>query len=138
MALKTKNKFDRNMGRPKIERRRHPRVEERIPLKIKDESFDAISVSKNVSCSGVFCQVDGYFPLLSKVKIVLLLPSEEKAKAHPIHIEGVVVRSEPVKSSPESNLRNIAIFFNKIKRQDAAKISNYINSILAKRMAIVN
>ena len=99
------------MGRTKMERRRHPRVEEKIPLKIKDECFDAISVTKNISCSGVFCQVDGYFPLLSKVKIVLLLPCEEKAKAHPIHIEGVVVRSEPVKSAPESNFRNVAIFF---------------------------
>jgi hypothetical protein len=126
------------MGRAKIERRRHPRVEEKIPLKIKDEGFDAISVTKNISCSGVFCQVEGYFPLLSKVKIVLLLPSEEKAKAHPIHIEGVVVRSEPVKSSPESNCRNVAIFFSRIKRQDASKISNYINSILAKRMIIVS
>src|SRR3989344_2893993 len=101
------------MSRPKVERRKHLRVEEKIPLKIKDEGFDAISVTKNISCSGVFCQVDCYLPLLSKGKIVLLLPSEEKAKAHPIHIEGVVVRSEPVKSSPESNFRNVAIFFNK-------------------------
>jgi len=126
------------MGRTKIERRRHPRVEEKLPLKIKDEGFDAISVTKNVSCSGVFCQVDGYFPLLSKVKIVLLLPSKEKAKAHPIHIEGVIVRSEQVNASPESNFRNIAIFFNKIKRQDTIKISKYINSILAKRMIITS
>ncbi len=126
------------MARPKAERRRHLRVEERIPLKIKDEGFDAISVTKNISCSGVFCQVEGYFPLLSKVKIVLLLPSEQKSKAHPIHIEGVVVRSEPVKTAPDSNCRNIAIFFNKIKRQDSVKIVNYINSILTKRMIIVH
>lgn len=126
------------MQRPKIDRRRQPRVEEKIPLKIKDEGFDAISVTKNISCSGVFCQVDGYFPLLSKVKIVLLLPSEEKSKAFPVHIDGVVVRSEPVKSSPESNCRNIGIFFNKIKKQDQGRISNYINSILAKRMVIIN
>jgi hypothetical protein len=126
------------MARPKADRRRHPRVEEKIPLKIKDEGFDAISVTKNISCSGVFCQVEGYFPLLSKVKIVLLLPSEQKSKAHPIHIEGVVVRSEPVKMAPDSNCRNVAIFFNKVKRQDSIKIVNYINSILAKRMIIVS
>ncbi|MDD5424259.1 MAG: PilZ domain-containing protein [Candidatus Omnitrophica bacterium] len=126
------------MQRPKIERRRQPRVEEKIPLKIKDEGFDAISVTKNISCSGVFCQVDGYFPLLSKVKIVLLLPSEEKSKAHPVHIDGVVVRSEPVKNSPDLNCRNIGIFFNKMKKQDQNRISGYINSILAKRMVIIN
>jgi len=126
------------MSRPKVERRKHQRVEQKIPLKIKDEGFDTISVTKNISCSGVFCQVDGYFPLLSKVKIVLLLPSEEKSKAHPIHLEGVVVRSEPVKSSANSNCRNIGIFFSKIKKQDMTKISAYINSILAKRMVIIN
>jgi len=126
------------MSRPKVDRRRHARVEEKVPLKIKDEGFDTISVTKNISCSGVFCQVDGYFPLLSKVKIILLLPSEEKSKAHPIHIEGVVVRSEPVKSSSNPNCRNIAIFFNRVKKHDMAKISTYINSILAKRMVIIN
>jgi hypothetical protein len=126
------------MPRPKVERRRQPRIDEKIPLKIKDESFDAISVTKNISCSGVFCQVEGYFPLLSKVKIVLLLPSEERSKAHPIHVEGVVVRSEPAKDCPGTDCRNIAIFFNKIKKQDQNKISSYINSILTKRMVIIN
>lgn len=126
------------MARSKAERRKHPRVDEKVPLKIKDDGFDAISVTKNISCSGVFCQVEGYFPLLSKVKIVLLLPSGQKSKAHPIHIEGVVVRSEPVKTAPDSNCRNVAIFFNKVKRQDSVKIANYINSILAKRMIIVS
>lgn len=126
------------MPRPKVERRKHPRVEEKIPLKVRDEGFDTISVTKNISCSGVFCQVDGYFPLLSKVKIVLLLPSEEKSKAHPIHIEGVVVRSEPVKSPSNPNCRNIGIFFSRIKKQDMAKISAYINYILAKRMVVIN
>lgn len=133
-----KNKINIDIGRSKKERRKHPRVAEKIPLKIKDEGFDAISVTKNISCSGVFCQVEGYFPLLSKVKIVILLPSEGKVRTCPIHIEGVVVRSEPVKSDPESNSRNIAIFFNKIKRRDAVKISNYINSIIAKRMIVIN
>ncbi len=125
------------MTHHRIEKRRHPRIEERLPLKIKDEGFDTISVTKNISCSGVFCQVEGYFPILSKVKIILLLPAEGKTKAHPIHIEGVVVRSEPVKSATAPNCRSIAIFFSKIKRQDTFKISNYINSILAKRMVII-
>ena len=126
------------MPRPKVERRKHPRVDDKIPVKIRDETFDAISVTKNISCSGVFCQVNGYFPLLSKVKIVLLLPSEERSKAHPIHIDGVVVRSEPVKSSSDPNCRNIAIFFNRLKKGDQGRIANYINSILAKRMVIIN
>ena len=126
------------MSRSKIERRKYPRVEEKVPLKIKDEEFDAITVSKNISCSGVFCQVEKVFPLLSKVKVVLLLPAESKTKAHPIYIDGVVVRSEPVKSASKPNCYNIAIFFSKIRRQDWSKISNYINSILVKRMRIVH
>lgn len=126
------------MARPKSERRKYPRVEEKIPLKLKDEEFDAITVSKNISCSGVFCQVEKTFPLLSKVKIVLLLPAEGKTKAHPIYIDGVVVRTEPLRSAVKPNCHNIAIFFSKIKRQDRSKISNYINSILVKRMVIVH
>lgn len=125
------------MTRPKAERRRYPRVEEKLPLKLKDAEFDAITITKNISCAGVFCQVDKSFPLLSKVKVVLLLPAEGRRKALPIYIDAIVVRSESVKSASKPNCRNIALFFNKIKRQDRAKISNYINSILAKRMAII-
>lgn len=126
------------MARPRVERRKYPRIEEKIPLKLKDEEFDAITITKNISCSGVFCQVEKNFPLLSKVRVVLLLPAEGKTKAHPIYIDGVVVRREPVKSAAKPNCHNIAIFFSKIKRQDRAKISNYINSILVKRMVIVH
>lgn len=126
------------MRRPGPERRKYPRVEEKLPLKLKDGEFDAITISKNISCSGVFCQVDKPFPLLSKVKVVLLFPTEGRRKAQPIYIDGTVVRSVPVKSTAKTNCYNIAIFFNKIKNQDRSRISNYVNSILAQRKAIVH
>ncbi|MFH0771587.1 MAG: PilZ domain-containing protein [Candidatus Omnitrophota bacterium] len=122
------------MTRSRGDRRKHPRVESKIPLKVKEENFDVTTVTKNISCNGVLCQIEGYFPLLSKVKVILLLPSCGKIKVTPVNVEGIVVRSEPVKSSGKSDFRDVAIFFNKINKKDMLKISSYINSVLAKKI----
>lgn len=119
----------------KAEKRKYPRIESKIPLSIKKENFDATTVTKNISCSGVLCQVEGYFPLLSKVKVVLLLPSRGKIKITPMQMEGIIVRSEPVKRAEESDFRNVAIFFSRVKKRDMLKMSSYINSVLAKKIS---
>lgn len=114
----------------RVERRKYPRIERKVPLRIKAKTFDAVTTAKNISSSGVLCQIEGYLPLLSKVKIVLFLPSEKKSLISPIDIEGIVVRTKPCRIASLPEVRNIAIFFNKIKIRAAAKISEYINSNL--------
>lgn len=120
-----------------VERRSCPRIERKIPLRIKAKTFDAVTTAKNISSSGVLCQIEGYFPLLSKVKIVLFLPSKKKSSIKPIDIEGIVVRTEPCGIVSLPGIRKIAIFFNKMKVHDAAKISEYINSRLTKKPRIL-
>lgn len=111
------------------ERRTYPRVTKKLPLKVKANSFDIAAETKNISSSGVYCQVNKYVELMTKVAIILLLPlklKNNKIVTRKLNCEGVVVRVE--KSKDAEGRFNLAIFFNNIKKADTAAITRYVNS----------
>lgn len=123
-----------------VERRKYPRVEKSLPLKISREDLDIITETKNISCSGAYCQIDKYLPLMSKVEIVLLLPIESHNKkiiTKKIKCIGVVVRSEPViLKGVDSAYHNVAIFFTELNKADRNTIAQYINCNLIKSQSL--
>lgn len=106
------------------ERRKHIRVPVQLPLKLLGDEADFITQSINLSCGGVYCEVDNYIPVMTRLKIVMLIPAGKKS--HKIECEGIVVRIEPEHSQTPTNHYRIAIFFNRIKRSDRIKISEYV------------
>lgn len=109
------------------EKRRYPRVQKNLPLKIIDPSHHIITETKNISGSGAYCSIDSYIPPLTKLALTLLVPSvlKNQEQPHKIMCEGVVVRSEP-SSNDRAEHYNIAIFFNHIKKQDTETIAKYV------------
>ena len=77
------------------ERRRYARAQNSLAIKLEDKDVDFVTETKNISCIGAYCQIDGYLPILTKLKITLLLPKTRGLKA-PQHItcEVTVVRIE--------------------------------------------
>ena len=112
---------------PIHERRRHPRLEKNIPLKLCGDEFDVVTETRNLSCSGAYCRVDKYFEPMTKLKIHLLLPLKkgQKGVTRKVSCQGVVVR---VESQPGSEYFNIAIYFNEISKRDIKCIAEYISS----------
>ena len=111
------------------ERRSHPRIEKNVPLKIKDDQFDIVTETKNISCSGAYCIVNQYLSPMTKVAITLLIPipkSDNKATIKKINCQGVVVRTEPNFQTKDGEYK-IAIFFNQIGGKDMQDISSYVN-----------
>ncbi len=110
-----------------VERRKAPRISKSLPLKIKHQDFDFITETKNISAIGAYCSVSSYIPLMTKLKIMLILPKypESGGKNYRIECTGVVVRTE--KQSSQNKSYNIAIYFNDIKERDKEKISSYID-----------
>lgn len=111
-----------------VERRRYPRIQKELPVKISTKGYDFATQTKNISCIGAYCYVDKYIPPMTKLSVMLLFPLEPKEKktAEKVQCKGVVVRTE-------SNLPqgfNIAIFFNEISQRNKDKISQYINRFL--------
>ena len=120
------------MLQPLSERRRSPRLEGNIPVKIHCEDFDLVTETRNLSCTGAYCQVSKYLEPMTKLLICLLLPfkKHEKIVTKKISFSGVVVRSE---SQPGDKNFNIAIYFNDIPPKEKKILSDYIDSTLASR-----
>jgi len=113
------------------ERRKNPRLENNIPVKICLEGGDLVTETQNISRSGAYCRVSQYIAPMTKLKIHLLLSLQKIGKnaSKKISCEGVVVRSEPVS---ERGKYRIAIFFSDIKTRDAECITDYVSTYLEK------
>jgi len=113
------------------ERRKYPRVtNDKISLKVKTDLFDAtISQSLNISASGVYCKVDKEIPLLSRVKILLMLPLENENKTiriTKVETDGVVVREHPVIEGGKLLHYDVAIFFDNLSSKDRETVKEYV------------
>ena len=119
------------------ERRKDPRADNNIPLKISSEDFDIVTESKNLSCSGAYCLVDKPLEPMTKLKIQLLLPMKQKNKTivKKISCCGVVVRSQPQEG--EKNF-STAIYFNDIKDKDKKVLSQYVDVVLKNKISLGN
>jgi hypothetical protein len=111
------------------ERRRYPRVEKNVAIKLKDKDVDFVTETENISCIGAYCRIDSYLPILTKLKITLLLPRSKKSKtAKHIICEGSVVRIERCPDGLEHDKYNIAIYFNQISKGDMKLIDAYVKN----------
>ncbi len=107
------------------ERRRHARLEHAVPVKISSGDFDIVTETRNISCSGAFCQVSRHLAPMTKLKVHLLLPLRwgTKTVSKRIDCEGVVVRAQSVL---QGDRFDTAIFFSDIKPRDSAAIARFV------------
>jgi len=111
------------------ERRKHPRLEGNIPVKICSDDCDLVTETANLSRSGSYCKVDKYIEPMTKLKIHLLIPLKKGQKiiTKKVSCDGVVVRTESVPGQP---YYNVAIYFNDITGKDADYITDYVKTAL--------
>ena len=107
------------------ERRRDPRLEKSVALKISSGDFDIVTETKNLSGSGALCFVDKFITPMTKLKLNFLLPIKRNKKIvnKRITCEGVVVRSEAVEGK---ELFQTAIFFSDISPKDSQAIHEFV------------
>jgi hypothetical protein len=120
------------------ERRRHPRIIERVPFKLRAEDFDVLTETINVSCIGAYCQLDKYIPFMTGLKISLALPrGDQKKKFEYAECNGVVVRVEEVESHDHTgSVYNTAIYFNEIEESEKEKIASFFKDTSGKKKEI--
>ena len=118
---------------PKSEKRKYPRLrDEKISLKVKSGDIDIITKSLDISASGVYCKVENEIPLLSRIKVILILPKAKKGasgadETAKIETDGVVVREHPVLIDGKLAHYDVAIFFDNISVKDREILLGYIN-----------
>jgi len=108
------------------ERRRHPRVDERLEFKLKAEDFDLVTETINLSCLGAYCQLNNHIPLMTTLKIALALPYGDQGNEFDyVECSGVVVRVEEVFSQANvDSIYNTAVYFNEIGESEKEKIAS--------------
>jgi len=113
------------------EKREFTRIkDDKVSLKVKSNNIDIITKSLDISASGVYCKVDREIPLMSRIKVILIVPkgktdesdTAEKAK---IETDGVVVREHPVIIRGKIIHYDIAVFFDNISAKDRKTLLEY-------------
>jgi len=114
----------------RTERRKHPRRETVLSLKISKRGLDVITETRNISCSGVYCRVNKALPIMAKIGVTLLLPIQNRrnrVNTKKIRCNGVVVRSEPaIVKEADTAYQNVAIFFTDLSKKNKDKITQYV------------
>lgn len=109
-----------------VERRRHPRKEDRRPVRLralqKSETAPSATAAynQNISAGGLFLVVEQDMPIGAFIEMKIELPPPE----HPIYAIGKVVRKEEMEEEGKT-LYGLGVKFTNIKPQDQERISKY-------------
>ncbi|MBI4844984.1 MAG: PilZ domain-containing protein [Candidatus Omnitrophica bacterium] len=114
-----------------LERRRSQRFATSMPLKISGEDFHLVADTKNLSSSGIYCLVERYIPVMTKVSITMFIPLiEKKVKMHKqVNCTAVVVRIEPDDESPAIKSYAVGLFFTDLKDTERNIITKYLQQL---------
>ncbi|MFA5255475.1 MAG: PilZ domain-containing protein [Candidatus Omnitrophota bacterium] len=110
------------------ERRKFPRVkDEGLSLKLRLDDFDSITHTMNISSSGVYCKLDKELPLMSRVKLMLMIPDPvREGTVRDLEVDGIVVRQHPVTIDGIIKHYDVAIFFEDLSEKEKEVIAGYI------------
>lgn len=112
------------------ERRKAIRIDDKgLSIKLKVGDFDSVTHTLNLSTSGIYCKVDKEIPIMSKVRLMLMIPDTSKPDnlTTNLELDGVVVREHPVIINDEIKHYDVAIFFDNLSDRDTEIISGYIS-----------
>ena len=115
-----------NIGKPK-ENRGFPRFVLMLSLEIEAEGVRIKTRTKNISCAGIYCEVDHLFPVGEPVSVIMRLTDDSaKGEARTIKCKAQVVRIEPV-SSRNNGLYMAGIAFTGIAEEDRDFLLQFIH-----------
>lgn len=113
------------------ERRKFPRIhDEGLSLKLDAGEFGTMTHTTDISASGLYCKIGKEIPLMSRVKLSIIVPDMTKTDkaSGPLEIDGVVVREHPVIIDGAVKHFDVAIFFDNLSEKDKEIIQNYIDN----------
>ena len=112
------------------EKRKCPRVDKALPIKLSDAEFDILTETKNISASGAYFPVDKSLQIMTKLNIVLLIPFKKSRtkEVKKINCCGVVVRIEDADDC-EQHPYKAAIYFSDLKDRDKKTLRCYIDTL---------
>jgi len=117
------------------ERRLSRRADIQLPLKIAGTGFRYTTDTKNISSSGLYCRLDRFIPLMTKLEVTMLVPVfiRNRKVEKEIICSAVVVRIEPEDEQPDGTVYYAGFFFTAIKDKDRKLIEQYVQQSFSAR-----
>ena len=112
------------------ERRLFPRLrDEGLSVKLNSGDFDTVTHTLDISASGIYCKIDREIPLMSRVRIKLMVPDPAKSdnSTRELDVDGVIVREHPVIIDGVIKHYDAAIFFDNLSEKSREIIQDYIS-----------
>jgi hypothetical protein len=116
-------------GMSYAERRKAPRVDERVSLSIASDAGELAVETRNLSAAGAYCETTQFIAPMTKLQLRFELP--DGAKSAKVVCEGVVVRIDPIVSNPHDSRYHLAIFFSDLSESGRAAIARFVQHRLA-------
>lgn len=116
------------MATNNFERRSFPRFNTNLPLKICGTEFSLITETKNISCSGVYCQIKRFIPVMTKLELDMFIPLivNKRRVEKQIRCVAVVVRIEPEQERESVDKYSVGLFFVQLDNKDRDFILKYL------------
>jgi hypothetical protein len=109
-------------GKAPRERRRKPRIRERLPIRVRQEGAFEVTETLDLSAIGACCRLHRPLAEMTRLRILLSLPGDGGSPHEQVTCEGVVVRSE----SHGAGDHRVAIFFDTFNETERRKLSRFI------------
>ena len=113
------------------DKRRHPRVAQRI--RVRSSSREAVELETiDLSAGGLSCTAPAFLPLMTKLALSLVLPSDRPSAAdrkngqETVTGEAIVVRTEPPAPVDGRETYRVALFFSKMDDDDRKRLLDYL------------
>jgi c-di-GMP-binding flagellar brake protein YcgR len=114
-----------------VEKRKYPRIDGILPLKLSGCESDIVTETKNISGSGAYCVVNSPVEPMTKLDMVLFMPVKKGngKGVKKVSCKGIVVRSDRVENEGKVAYC-LGIYFSEMKESDRKNIVSHIDSVL--------
>jgi hypothetical protein len=116
------------------ERRKSGRIESRIPISVSGHGSKPLGMTINISMNGVYFTSKVFIEPLERVRMGLILPYQGSdnnyGNAGEAEFDGVVVRTDPEKESPDCDEYKIAVFITYLPKRSRKILYTYISNLL--------
>lgn len=111
-----------------VDRRKHPRFISTLPLEIAAPEFSCQTITRNLSSSGVLCQLEKYIPVKTKLKVTMRLPLilDDKKVQRSVSCAAVVSRIDPPQEQGGERMYSVGIIFLQVEGKDKEFILQFI------------
>jgi hypothetical protein len=107
------------------EQRSTPRHERRLSLQIASEPHGRFEIETvNLSLSGACCRSRYFVPLMTRLRVTMLLPGERAPE--PLRADAVVVRVQPATAPGSDGSYDLALYFTQMRPADQDRLGAFL------------